>query len=255
MRGLKCCFLLVSVFILTAGMGGPSTPIPTPTPSPQPGPAPAPIKRVVFIGDSHVMGYMGERLHGLMRSAAPGATVETYGLSGSAPGHFASPNASQRTMSIGFSERINETTRTVPYNTPATAPYLGDLLNKPYDLLLLEFGDNIANYRGAFPAASIRAQVEMAMQVIVRSRDYSPTNCFWITPTFGQTKAPYQKTTVRLKELIQEIEASIAGRCQLVDGTKLPAIRDGEVQTVDGLHLTRDWAYNWATAIFTKLGI
>jgi hypothetical protein len=209
--------------------------------------------RIVTIGDSHMAGSFGERLHARLRAIKPGVAIESHGLSGASPSHYFNEDPARRRLSFGYVERKGAQTRSVPHGQTATAPFARTLIAASYDLFILEFGDNMANYKGAFSGAAIRAQVERAMKEVTASRDYHPDACIWISPTHGEKRAPYEKNPERLQTLIAEIRRALGGRCRLIDSSALPGLVQGQVRTTDGLHLTREWAQRWADAVLAEL--
>lgn len=210
-------------------------------------------ERIVFLGDSHSVGAMGARLHSLLRQAYPGFQVESHGLSGASPSHYYSAQASRRTLRYGYVKRLDGSTRVTNYGTNATAPWIRDLLASGPELIIVEFGDNFANYGGSFPGATINTQLSGLVAEIVRAPRYAPERCFFITPTFGEKRAPYNKTDERLSALIAAIRDALQGRCRIIDSTQLPGFASGLVKTTDGIHLTNAWGNKWADAILEAI--
>jgi hypothetical protein len=70
--------------------------------------------------------------------------------------------------------------------------------------------------------------------------------CVWVGPTWGQNKQPFATTDSSIRDLTQLLSGSVAP-CSFFDSTTFA--RPGELQTLDGTHLTPDGYRRWGKAI------
>lgn len=206
----------------------------------------------LVIGDSHIAGPVGDRLHQLFRDS--GKDVRTIGLAGATAQTYTSPNPKERTLSFGFADRKNDSADREPGTKPRTVPELKTLLaeQKP-QRLVIELGDNFAAYRSPSAAAdkAAEAQVKKITQQIKDSQFRG--RCYWITPTWTDKSGqkPYYKTNERLKEVIAIIKSN-ASPCQVIDSTEV--IAQQEIKTTsDGLHFDSKNGSKWAQAAHAKI--
>lgn len=206
----------------------------------------------LIIGDSHIVGPVGDKLHQLFRDS--GEDVRTIGLGGATANTYTSPNPKERTLNYGFADRKNDTIDRERRNTPRTVPELKTLLaeQKP-QRLVIELGDNFATYRNPSPAAD-KAAIAQVKKITGQLRDSGfHGRCYWITPTWTDKagQKPYYKSNDRLKEIIQIIKDH-ASPCQVIDSTE--AIAQKDINTIaDGLHFDTKNGSKWAQAAHAKI--
>jgi hypothetical protein len=194
---------------------------------------------ILMIGDSHMLGSgLMTGLHSQLES--DGAVVHTYGMCGATAQDW----LSRATLACGRGERHDKGPPVIEYNNVLPTYLLSDLIDKHHpNLIVVELGDVMEGYSSAAPDRSwISQQVHSLTGKIAASH----TPCIWVGPTWGQDKAPYNKTDAGVKAIAQLLSQSVAP-CTYVDGTTFA--RPGEWPTKDGSHLLPDGYRKWATDI------
>lgn len=210
----------------------------------------------LIIGDSHVAGAFGENMHKIFRETTKEDT-RTIGLAGASPSNMVATSAKGRTLSYGFADRNNENERIIKGGTPAEFPELGPLLQKTNpNRIVIELGDNFADYRSGSAAsdASAKAQVQMILKEL--DKQGSKASCYWVTPTWTDKSGskPYLKTNERLLQLIAIIKKTAQPRCTVIDSAEGIGIGKGDIKTgADGLHFAGAEAKKWADAAAKKI--
>lgn len=212
------------------------------------------LAKTLIIGDSHIVGPLGEKLHGYFHSAR-GEEVRTVGLAGATATSFTASEESKRTLSFGFADRKNAQSTQTPGGKKATAPLLKNLLSeeKP-DRFIVELGDNFANYRNGGPVADKAAAQQIREIIDTLKKSGFHGRCYWVTPTWTdkEKSAPYYKDNARLAQLIAVIRKEASPRCTVIDSTQ-EISKDKIKTTADGLHFDARNGGVWAQAVSAKI--
>lgn len=169
--------------------------------------------RVLIVGDSHIAGDLGQTLHENFQHAL--IPVSSYGLVGANPANLI--------PGIGKAQKLGAT-----------------------------FRENGKAPSGKGLRSIIQQQTQMVLEVL-QGASPKPA-CFWVTPNWGPiaAKTPYWKTDARLKQVIEGLKTSLAGKCTVIDSTTL--VKRSEVPTnPDGLHYTSTAYKNWGNAVYSEI--
>jgi hypothetical protein len=184
----------------------------------------APQRRVLVLGDSHVQDALGPPLVNLFQGS--GTSLEVAGQRGRNP-------SSYRGLDSLLERHRNS------------------------DLIVAEFGDNMANYAGAYGSSLVRDEMEILMAALARVGRLSPNHCMIVTPTYGEPgrigNLRVQKSNERLAQVVRTMRETVAGRCTFVDSRTLPRMRNGAVITTDSVHPTREWGDIWARGLHQRI--
>lgn len=196
------------------------------------------VSKVLFVGDSHSVGYFGLELDALLR--ASGARVTTRALCGSAPRDW----LESRSQSCGWFFRDPEGSpdRELATGIAKAAPSLGPILDaeKP-DLVVIALG---ANMTGA-AASAIRSQSWRLAALVTAAG----ARCVWVGP-------PRRRDETGQDALYVALSGAVFSHCSFVDSrehTRYPATGgDGRhYWGTDGEKISKDWA----AAVMGKLGL
>ena len=176
--------------------GTTSTPNTTPRRVPAPGePIITRETKVLHIGDSHTCGVYGKAMDELMRGT--GATVSTYGVSGSSPSWWFNETVGK--SGYYSKDEQGKVDQPADWRTPRATPKLTDLIKqKKPDVLMVSMGANFATANDT----TIRAQVKSISDV---AKQYG-TQLVWIGPPDGRTS---QKPTAIQERLYKILKAAV----------------------------------------------
>ncbi|GBQ40115.1 SGNH/GDSL hydrolase family protein [Komagataeibacter europaeus] len=176
---------------------------------------------LLIIGDSHVT-FKDSLLSVLPDEfTKQGAKVVTYGVCSSTAADWVVPN---------------------PNMKPASPPPISSLIEKWHpNVVMVVLGDTMAAYgQNAMSKDWVDEQVKTLTYAIGK------TACIWVGPTWGQFSPRYGKTDQRATEMATFLKGEVAP-CTYVDGTAL--LKQGSVNTIDGIHATPDSYKVWGDAI------
>lgn len=185
-------------------------------------------KRILHIGDSHVVGDYGQWLDHLLRTT--GAKVETYGSCGTTSVHWLN---GQKTT-CGFLE-IDESGNGKSYSTKET-PMINALIAEfNPDIIIVSLGTNFKT-----SSSVTKGKIEEFLQEI------SGIKCFWVG-------APQTKdSSVHPDEINAVLATVVAHACTFIDSTKLT---DSAKITSGNIHYNAEGGKEWAQGVFNQLGI
>jgi hypothetical protein len=194
--------------------------------------------KVLFVGDSHSVGYFGLELDALLRAA--GASVTTRALCGSAPRDW----LEGRSQSCGwfFRDPQGASDRELATGIPKAAPSLGPILDsqKP-DLVVIALG---ANMTGS-AEDSIRSQSWRLAALVTAAG----ARCVWVGP-------PRRRDETGQAALYEALRGAVYDHCIFVDSrelTRYPATGgDGRhYWGAEGERISKEWA----AAVLGRLGL
>lgn len=204
---------------------------------------------ILQIGDSHTVGPMGAQLYKRLSDA--NYSTRSVGLVGASGSHYASE---KRTLKYGFVDRKENGSITTKGNTVEKLSTYIKSMNPSF--IVIELGDNFANYSGALNKAAAQNQVKLVLSEIEKT-DYKKP-CFWIGPTWTNKSGQntYQKTNARAKALSDIIKQTTEPRCTYIDSLEI--LKENEVVTnPDGLHMNQKtgtlWGNRAADAILKQI--
>lgn len=204
---------------------------------------------ILQIGDSHTVGPMGAQLY--KRLSEANYSTRSVGLVGASGSHYASE---KRTLNYGFVDRKENGSMLTKGNTvEKLSTYIK---NMNPSIVVIELGDNFANYSGALSSPSAENQVKLILSEMEKTNYKKP--CFWIGPTWTNKSGQntYQKTNTRAQALSRIIKKTVEPRCTYIDSLEL--LKESEVVTnSDGLHMTQKtgtlWGNRAADAILKEM--
>jgi hypothetical protein len=200
---------------------------------------------ILLIGDSHIASkyFFNDALHnGLV---AQGAIVDSYGVCGSGPRDW----VWRSMLPCGRGERHRDAPAQIDRNDWVRAWSLETLIARHHpDLLVVEFGDNMAGYGVApdLPRTLIRDEVDDLTRVIAASKIF----CVWIGPPWGAEGGKWKKTFARVAKLSDYL-SRIVGPCRYINS--LVFSKPGEWPTIDGVHLTADGYRRWGNRLVNSI--
>jgi hypothetical protein len=196
---------------------------------------------ILLIGDSHIASkyFFNNALHNAL--VAQGAIVDSYGVCGSGPRDW----VWRSMLPCGRGERHGEAPAQIDPNDWVRTWSIETLIARHHpDLLIVEFGDNIAGYGVVpdLPRTLIRDEVDDLTRLITASR----ISCIWIGPPWGAEGGKWHKTFARVKQLSDYL-SHIVAPCHYINS--LDFSKPGEWPTFDGVHLTPDGYQLWANQL------
>jgi hypothetical protein len=213
----------------------------------------APLNTLI-IGNSHVVGGLGDELHKSFRGIKEN-NVRTLALAGASPRHFLDSDQQKRSLSFGFLDLNNDNVKRVSPGTRAALPNLSEVLKTEQpERLIIELGDNFAGYKDSRKSALVNAKSEVK-KLFASLKDFKG-KCYWVTPLWTDKPgiSPYYKTEQRLAEVIKIIQDEAGSRCQVIDSTKNLSLNRAEVTTLkDGLHFGKKSSELWAKSIYNYI--
>ena len=195
-------------------------------------------ERVLFFGDSHVVGEFGIRLDELLRTN-PEDFVQTYGVCGSVAQDFYKVSDTK----CGYYFHQNGQ----PPETPQahTSPNVGDILKtfRP-DTVIIELGTNYAPgiyWNFSAIVSNIKPLVDQIVQ--------SGARCFWVSMPDSRT---YRSREV---DILQATQAAVTPGCTLINSLKMISYPDGvgggvHYNTPETIPLAKSWAEQVYSAIY-----
>ena len=196
---------------------------------------------ILIIGDSHMM-HMLTNLHNQLEN--DGAAVHSYFMCGATAGDWVYP--SQVASWAGCGKGEHQGRDPVVLDTQKLMPtyQLNTLIGQWHpNLIVVELGDGMGKY-GASDVD--RGWIVDQVHVLTGKIASSGVACDWVGPTWGQDRAPYNKTDGEVKALNQVLSGAVAP-CRYIDSTVFA--RPGEWPTIDGSHLVPDGYRKWSTDI------
>jgi lysophospholipase L1-like esterase len=186
---------------------------------------------ILVIGDSQMKGLIYS-LHDELES--DGAAIHSYLMCGATAQDW----LAHSTVSCGRGERHEHGAPSI--NTTQTLPTyrLPDLIaqNHP-NLVIVELGEKLE---------PDHSWVKQEVHTLATRIAANHLPCVWVGPTWGQNKPSYPTTDASVTDITQLLAGSVAP-CSFFDSTTFA--RPGELQTVDGTHLTPDGYRRWGKAI------
>lgn len=150
--------------------------------------------RVLHIGDSHTCGVYGKAIDAMMRES--GATVNTYGVSGSNPRWWF--NGTIGKSGYFAKDENGRVDQPADWRTPRATPILSELIKqKKPSVLVVSLGANLITGDDAGIQAQVRSICELAKR--------NGTQLVWIGPPDGR-----DKSTDDQKKLYQSIKAAVS---------------------------------------------
>lgn len=197
------------------------------------GPLITPDSRVLHIGDSHTCGVYGKAMDALMRET--GATVRTYGVSGSSPSWW----LNETTGKSGYYARDEHGNVDQPadWRTPRQTPNLNRLINeyKP-NVIMFSLGANLVHSS----PETIRRQVETVCKIAKEAG----CQIVWVGPPRGRPglrdPAARERLYDNLKKMAEQYGTFIDSR----NYTRYPETGgDGaHYSGTEGSRIAREWA-------------
>ncbi|POF62338.1 hypothetical protein CFR73_07375 [Novacetimonas maltaceti] len=194
---------------------------------------------LLIIGDSHVT-FKDSLLSVLPEEfSKQGAKVVTYGVCSSTAADWVVPNPNN---GCGAAQRIGDEPIAAPNMKPASPPPVTGLIEKWHpNVVMVILGDTMASYgQNAVSKDWLDEQVKTLTYAIGK------TSCIWVGPTWGQYSPRYGKTDQRATEMASLLKADVTP-CVYIDGTQL--MKQGSVNTIDGIHATPASYKEWGDAI------
>lgn len=151
--------------------------------------------RVLHIGDSHTCGTYGKAIDAQMR--ASGATVSTYGVSGSSPSWWF--NGTVGKSGYFAKDEKGNVDQPADWRTPRATPKLVSLIeSKKPDVLVVSLGANLIGGSGS----TIQNQVKSICEV---AKKYG-TQLVWVGPPDGRSKSTVAQTNLyaNLKAVVEQ---------------------------------------------------
>ncbi len=197
------------------------------------GPLITPDSRVLHIGDSHTCGVYGKAMDSLMRET--GATVRTYGVSGSSPSWWL--NGTTGKSGYYAKDENGNVDQPADWRTPRQTPNLNRLINeyKP-NVIMFSLGANLVH---ASPD-TIRKQVETVCKI---ARE-AGCQIVWVGPPRGRPglrdPAARERLYDNLKKMAEQYGTFIDSR----NYTRYPETGgDGaHYSGTEGSKVAREWA-------------
>ncbi len=150
--------------------------------------------RVLHIGDSHTCGAYGKAIDAMMRES--GATVNTYGVSGSNPRWWF--NGTIGKSGYFAKDENGRVDQPADWRTPRATPILSELIKqKKPTVLVVSLGANLITGDDAGIQAQVRSICELAKR--------NGTQLVWVGPPDGRNKS-----TDDQKKLYQSIKAAVS---------------------------------------------
>ncbi len=143
--------------------------------------------RVLHIGDSHTCGVYGKSIDALMRES--GATVSTYGVSGSSPSWWF--NGTVGKSGYFAKDEQGKVDQPADWRTPRATPNLTELIKeKKPDVLVVSLGANLIGGTNTAIQSQVRSICEVAKK--------NGTQLVWIGPPDGRSKSDEAQTRLYL---------------------------------------------------------
>ncbi len=185
-------------------------------------------KKILVIGDSHTVGYFGEKLHSLLLKL-PHTEIVTLAICGSNPIHW----LKGRKLDICDRER-----RGTDIDAPLPAsfvPHLATILKeeKPH-ITIIAHGTNYVGY----PPYSIHKYSLATINLILLNQ----SSCFWVGPPDA-----YAIEQSLLEQTSQLIQDAGSGNCQFFNSLEVTSYPP---DLNDGVHYSLDLAHQWAKKVF-----
>lgn len=186
---------------------------------------------ILVIGDSQMKGLI-YNLHDELE--ADGAAVHSYLMCGATAHDW----LAHSTVSCGRGERHEHEAPTINYTQQLPTYSLPDLIAKNHpNLVIVELGEKLE---------PDKSWVKDEVHTLATRIAANHLPCVWVGPTWGQNKPSYPTTDESIRDLTQLLAGSVAP-CSFFDSTTFA--RPGELQTIDGTHLTPDGYRRWGKAI------
>ncbi|MBL9039360.1 MAG: hypothetical protein JNG84_12655 [Archangium sp.] len=194
-------------------------------------------KKVLMVGDSHTVGFFGERFDTLLRAA--GAKTRSYGTAGSKPSWWVAGTSGAMGASVRETNRVIDDGK--PWNTKRPTPKLADLLGaeKP-DVLVIALGANFRAESAKGLTSQVRALADQAKALGI--------TLVWVGP-------PNTKQDLAAPEGLKRFDAAVATALG-PDGTYVASSPHTQTYSgSDGVHFNgaagRALANDWAGAVFS----
>ncbi|KAF1081570.1 MAG: hypothetical protein GQF41_1910 [Candidatus Rifleibacterium amylolyticum] len=143
--------------------------------------------RVLHIGDSHTCGTYGKAIDACMRES--GATVSTYGVSGSSPSWWF--NGTVGKSGYFAKDESGKVDQPADWRTPRATPKLVDLIKeKKPTVLVVSLGANLIGGSNAAIQGQVKSICEVAKQ--------NGTQLVWVGPPDGRSKSSSDQTRLYL---------------------------------------------------------
>ncbi len=187
-------------------------------------------ERILFLGDSHVVGAFGQRLDELLRSN-PEDQVQTYGVCGSVAQDFFLGSETK----CGYYFHQNGQAPEMPLTH--AAPLVKEVLNsfRP-DTVIIELGTNYApGAQWTFNA--IVSDAKPLADLVIQNG----AKCFWVSMPDTRT------FRARIPDILSATRAATSSGCKFIDSTKMIAYPENvgggvHYNTPETIPLAKSWA-------------
>ena len=195
-------------------------------------------EKILFFGDSHVVGEFGTRLDELLRRNQTNS-VQTYGVCGSVAKDFYRKGRTY--CGYYFHQDGHRPKRSQAHSSPKIQDTLDAF--KP-DTVIIELGTNYA--LSAWSRSAIISDIKPLVDQVIQSG----ARCFWVS--MPDTRTFHSKQA----KILDATKAAASSGCTFIDSTDLVTY---PLHTGGGIHYntkkTIPLAKEWAGRVFPKLGI
>lgn len=173
------------------------------------------LPRVLYIGDSHTVGFFGRELDSVLRASYPAWKIETYASCGSSPNWFLPGNAaSGHTSPCGtWFHRYSpaDPSKLESLTAAAPTPLIGSLLASRPNTVIVALGANMANWdKGGLIGINTARTLSDAIVA-------SGASCVWIGPPDEAGHMPADAAKAQVARLNAALKSALGDTCRFVE--------------------------------------